>query len=144
MDSLTNIYNRYGFDELAEEMIAKNPNAHYVVALFDIDDFKFINDIYGHVYGDRALKNLADSMKNLFHRMHYWGETAVTNSVFFSQIAHMMMRKNSYNNSLCFQRYSHTREMTTHFIFLLDMLNTLPLHQTVRSSCAVQMPHFMK
>ena len=66
MDSLTNIYNRYGFDELAEEMIAKNPNAHYVVALFDIDDFKFINDIYGHVYGDRALKNLADSMKKSF------------------------------------------------------------------------------
>ena len=66
MDSLTNIYNRYGFDELVEEMIAKNPNAHYVVALFDIDDFKFINDIYGHVYGDRALKNLADSMKKSF------------------------------------------------------------------------------
>ena len=66
MDSLTNIYNRYGFDELAEEMIAKNPNAPYVVALFDIDNFKFINDIYGHVYGDRALKNLADSMKSFF------------------------------------------------------------------------------
>ena len=66
MDPLTNIYNRYGFDELAEEMIAKNPNAHYVVALFDIDDFKFINDIYGHFYGDRALKNLADSMKKSF------------------------------------------------------------------------------
>lgn len=47
MDSLTNIYKRYGFDELAEEMISKNPNAHYVVALFDIDNFKFINDIYG-------------------------------------------------------------------------------------------------
>ena len=66
MDSLTNIYNRYGFDELSEEMIAKNPNAPYVVALFDIDNFKFINDIYGHVYGDRALKNLADSMKSFF------------------------------------------------------------------------------
>ena len=66
MDSLTNIYNRYGFDELAEEMIAKNPNSPYVVALFDIDNFKFINDIYGHVYGDRALKNLADSMKSFF------------------------------------------------------------------------------
>ena len=66
MDLLTNIYNRYGFDELAEEMIAKNPESNFVVALFDIDDFKFINDIYGHAYGDRALKNLADSMKGFF------------------------------------------------------------------------------
>lgn len=66
MDSLTNIYNRYGFDELAKKMIAKNPKSHFVVALLDIDDFKFINDIYGHAYGDKALKNLADSMKNFF------------------------------------------------------------------------------
>ena len=65
-DSLTNIYNRYGFDEFAEKMIQKNPKAHFVAALLDIDDFKFINDIYGHVYGDRALKNLADSMKKSF------------------------------------------------------------------------------
>ena len=65
-DSLTNINNRYGFDELAEKMIDKNPKAHFVAALLDIDDFKFINDIYGHVYGDRALKSLADSMKAFF------------------------------------------------------------------------------
>ena len=31
-DSLTNIYNRYGFDEFAEKMIQKNPNAHFVAA----------------------------------------------------------------------------------------------------------------
>ena len=65
-DSLTGIYNRYGFDEFAEKMIQKNPKAHFVAALLDIDDFKFINDIYGHVYGDRALKSLADSMKAFF------------------------------------------------------------------------------
>ncbi|SCY36616.1 PAS domain S-box-containing protein/diguanylate cyclase (GGDEF) domain-containing protein [Blautia sp. SF-50] len=65
-DSLTDIYNRYGFDELAEKMITKNPKAHFVAALLDIDDFKFINDIYGHVYGDRALKSLTDSMKAFF------------------------------------------------------------------------------
>ena len=65
-DSLTNIYNRYGFDELAAKMIAKNPKTHFVAALFDIDDFKFINDIYGHDYGDKALKRLADSMKAFF------------------------------------------------------------------------------
>ena len=65
-DSLTDIYNRYGFDELAERMITKNPKTHFVAALLDIDDFKFINDIYGHVYGDRALKSLTDSMKAFF------------------------------------------------------------------------------
>ena len=65
-DSLTDIYNRYGFDELAERMITKNPKTHFVAALLDIDDFKFINDIYGHSYGDKALKSLADSMKAFF------------------------------------------------------------------------------
>ena len=65
-DSLTDIYNRCGFDESAERMISKNPKAHFVAALLDIDDFKFINDIYGHVYGDRALKSLTDSMKAFF------------------------------------------------------------------------------
>lgn len=66
MDSLTNIYNRYGFDESAEKMLAKNPKTHFVAALLDIDNFKFINDMYGHAYGDRALKSLADSMKTFF------------------------------------------------------------------------------
>ena len=65
-DSLTDIYNRYGFDALAEKMISKNPQTHFVAVLLDIDDFKFINDIYGHSYGDRALKSLADSMKAFF------------------------------------------------------------------------------
>ena len=65
-DSLTGIYNRCGFDEAAEKMIDRNPKTHFVSALLDIDDFKFINDIYGHAYGDKALKNLADSMKTFF------------------------------------------------------------------------------
>ena len=47
-------------------MISKNPQTHFVAALLDIDDFKLINDIYGHSYGDRALKSLADSMKAFF------------------------------------------------------------------------------
>lgn len=65
-DALTKIYNRYGFDELAEKRITKNPRTHFVAALLDIDDFKQINDIYGHSCGDRALKSLADSMKAFF------------------------------------------------------------------------------
>ena len=65
-DSLTGINNRYGFDEAAEKIIAQNPKAHFVAALFDIDDFKFINDVYGHAYGDRALKKSGREHESFF------------------------------------------------------------------------------
>ena len=117
-DSLTNIYNRYGFDEFAEKMIQKNPKAHFVAALLDIDDFKFINDIYGHNYGDRALKNLADSMKAFSHPMHYLEEMVVTNSAFFYQIVPLQKQIYSCRNSPNFLNHSHTMVRNMHFIFL--------------------------
>lgn len=65
-DGLTKLYNRYGFDEMAEKMIKKDPEAYYVAALLDVDDFKLINDMYGHAYGDKALISLAENMQKLF------------------------------------------------------------------------------
>lgn len=65
-DGLTKLYNRYGFDEMAEKMISKNSKAHYVAAMLDLDDFKLVNDMYGHAYGDKALISLAKSMREFF------------------------------------------------------------------------------
>ena len=65
-DGLTNLYNRYGFDEMAEKMISKNPKEHRVAVLLDVDDFKLINDMYGHAYGDKALISLAENMRKFF------------------------------------------------------------------------------
>ena len=65
-DGLTNLYNRYGFDEMAEKMISKNPKEHCVAVLLDVDDFKLINDMYGHAYGDKALISLAENMQKFF------------------------------------------------------------------------------
>ena len=65
-DGLTKLYNRYGFDELADKIISKNPQTHYVAAMLDVDDFKIVNDMYGHAYGDRALISLAKSMQEFF------------------------------------------------------------------------------
>lgn len=65
-DGLTKLYNRYGFDEMAEKMIKKDPEAYYVAALLDVDDFKLINDMYGHTYGDKALISLAENMRKFF------------------------------------------------------------------------------
>lgn len=65
-DGLTNLYNRYGFNEMAEKMISKNPKEHCVAVLLDVDDFKLINDMYGHAYGDKALISLAENMRKFF------------------------------------------------------------------------------
>ena len=41
-----------------------NPGSHYALAEIDIDDFKVINDLYGHMFGDKVLQQLARRMKN--------------------------------------------------------------------------------
>ena len=65
-DGLTGVYNRHGFDEHVKEYMKQNSEKNCIVAQLDVDDFKFINDIYGHASGDKALQNLAETMRNFF------------------------------------------------------------------------------
>ena len=65
-DALTGIYNRHGFDKHVTVYMKQYPEKHCVGVQFDIDDFKLINDIYGHASGDKALQLLAESMRKFF------------------------------------------------------------------------------
>lgn len=60
-DSLTGLANRRCWDErLVEEMErARRSGAVLSVAIIDLDDFKAVNDLYGHQMGDRLLCDLA-------------------------------------------------------------------------------------
>ena len=66
VDDLTGIYNRYGFNAKAEKLIARNPDGPLVDVQLDVDDFKLINDLYGHPSGDTVLKSLAESLRAFF------------------------------------------------------------------------------
>ena len=55
-DYLTNTYNRRGFLELARDKKG-------VLAVFDLDYFKNINDTYGHEFGDRYLQHFVGLLK---------------------------------------------------------------------------------
>lgn len=64
-DPLTGLLNRKGFEEQIRRYM-KNPAEPCVGMQLDIDDFKFINDIYGHATGDLALQELAKNMQDMF------------------------------------------------------------------------------
>lgn len=64
-DELTKLYNRRAFEILYDNSFkeAKEKNYNLWLAILDIDHFKEINDTYGHMVGDKVLKEIADIIK---------------------------------------------------------------------------------
>lgn len=58
-DALTGLYNRYGIKAYIENAFSDKTADHISAILFDIDNFKSINDKYGHEFGDLVLKTVA-------------------------------------------------------------------------------------
>ena len=65
-DSLTGLLNRRGLAQAADGLFASDAYASHVLALLDLDDFKRINDVYGHGAGDEALRAMARTMERAF------------------------------------------------------------------------------
>lgn len=65
VDSLTGLYNRRYFDLYLEKTIplSQRVNSPLILIMIDIDYFKKINDNYGHLCGDEALKHISEIIK---------------------------------------------------------------------------------
>ncbi|MDQ7082308.1 MAG: GGDEF domain-containing protein [Aquificota bacterium] len=65
VDSLTGILSRTAFEEIMVKEVerAKRYGGKLSVILFDIDNFKTINDTHGHLFGDRVLKKVANTVR---------------------------------------------------------------------------------
>lgn len=64
-DSLTGLNNRRSFNEYVRNHIQRHPNADLTLLMIDINEFKQINDKFGHITGDRALNDVAEVLKEV-------------------------------------------------------------------------------
>lgn len=68
MDSLTGVYNRYGYENRVHKMFdhAKEESKDFLIIMGDLDCLKKINDNYGHAEGDNAIRIIAKALQNSF------------------------------------------------------------------------------
>lgn len=68
-DQLTSLLNKMAWmTDARHYILSKKKNEHYAVLFIDIDNFKKINDTFGHMEGDRLLSEVADTLKNVCRR----------------------------------------------------------------------------
>jgi len=72
-DSLTTLPNRRSFDWESQKILdqAQRYNRTFTIAMLDLDEFKRINDTYGHAIGDDSLIIVAQCMKNAIRKSDF-------------------------------------------------------------------------
>ncbi|WP_433735437.1 diguanylate cyclase domain-containing protein [Pseudomonas putida] len=72
IDTLTEIPNRRSFMTRADKQLHAVPREHdHYLAMIDIDNFKKVNDVYGHDIGDEVLKRIAADIKTVMSHFEY-------------------------------------------------------------------------
>lgn len=94
-DSLTSLYNHFFGKELINEYLKnKDPYATCGMMVLDVDYFKHANDIYGHLFGDQVLVELAHLLVQMFDEkdviMRAGGDEFV---IFLKDISHATLVK---------------------------------------------------
>lgn len=64
-DALTGLYNRQAAIPGIKNSLQEKPEEAALI-MFDLDNFKLVNDVFGHVYGDTVIKKSADKLKTYF------------------------------------------------------------------------------
>jgi diguanylate cyclase (GGDEF)-like protein len=69
-DGLTGLYNRMAFDAMIANTVASfnQGGDSFSIVMFDVDNFKWVNDTFGHVAGDKILKEVAAVLRRTFRK----------------------------------------------------------------------------
>ncbi len=72
-DELTKIFNRKAYNERIQEKfdLFDRYDTNFTIAMYDIDDFKKINDTYGHDIGDKVLVEITNEVKSIIRKTDF-------------------------------------------------------------------------
>lgn len=115
IDPLTQLFNRRAMNEniKAIRRESKSPDTSYVIGIGDIDNFKKINDTYGHDTGDKVLVYVAELFRELIPEKGYaarWGgeeflfiipDSAIGDGVEFTEKIHKALRAHVFDIDDC-------------------------------------------
>lgn len=74
LDSLTRLYNRYGMETwITKQLEEKSEDDQAAMLVLDVDNFKYVNDTFGHMLGDALLIEIADIIRTLFSEDFFCG-----------------------------------------------------------------------
>lgn len=82
-DLLTGLNNKMATERKIQEYIEQNPDKQCLFFLFDIDNFKKINDTLGHAFGDEVLRTLGKQLSNEFRVTDIIGRTGGDEFILF-------------------------------------------------------------
>lgn len=67
-DAMTGLYNRNTARPKIDEYLAMSDSKSAIVIMFDMDNFKLVNDVFGHNYGDYIIKKNAAQLQEFFRK----------------------------------------------------------------------------
>lgn len=103
-DALTGLYNRSAYQMFIESVDLQ----HIALILVDVDDFKSVNDTYGHDMGDRMLKRVASILRSSFRSVDY------VCRIGGDEFAIIMTRANSTMHGLIREKIRRANEQLMH------------------------------
>lgn len=63
-DPGTDLLNKRAITDYVRKLIDSRPGHNVTIAIIDVDDFKTVNDTYGHMFGDEVLYKVADILRD--------------------------------------------------------------------------------